>query len=279
MDFDDDNENTKRGRCTGLLCCLCDCCCKKCCKPKSKAARNKLARRKEKATWKKVNARERWIMVRIPKDAKPGMVLRFQVSPGRFAELPVPASKRGGMKMRVRVPAKGEVAKANAKPPPPAPKYSARLSPLHLVGISAPIDAKVAVKFPARDWDEEELDEIAQEPSALFQILEMVFFPIRFVLYKLLCEVARSKKTLVKDEDEKGADKAQALGVAEVDEENDLIDGFPIDCGTRDRKFLSMAKCQAITTARHPHLEVRLPAAGQAWAQRLFGTGWMLHPP
>jgi len=257
FDFEEeeDEDENQRGFCTGLLCCLCDCCYKKCCKAKTEAQLAKIARKKEKAKWKKINAKERWIMVRIPKDAKPGMVLRFEVSPGRFAELPVPPSKRGGMKMRVRVPAKGEISKANLKKPPPPPRFSARLSPLHLVGISAPIDGKVAVKYPDRDWDDEELDEIAQEPSALVIIIEMVFFPIRFLLYKMFCEVAKSKKPVIADE-ETAADRIQAMGVQDQDDEDDMIDGFPIDCGTKDRKFLSMAKCKAITMARHPHLEV-----------------------
>jgi hypothetical protein len=32
-----------------------------------------------------------------------------------------------------------------------------------------------------------------------------------------------------------------------------MIDGFPIDCGTKTRKFLSMAKAQAVTASRRPH--------------------------
>jgi hypothetical protein len=34
------------------------------------------------------------------------------------------------------------------------------------------------------------------------------------------------------------------------------IDGFPVDCGTQRGKFLSMSKCIAVTTMKHPHIEV-----------------------
>ena len=42
------------------------------------------------------------------------------------------------------------------------------------------------LKFPDRDWDDEELDEIASEPSALFLIVELFFYPIRVILCVLL---------------------------------------------------------------------------------------------
>jgi hypothetical protein len=46
------------------------------------------------------------------------------------------------------------------------------------------------------------------------------------------------------------------FGGDDEEEDDTMIDGFPIDCGTKDRKFLSMAKCIAVTTARHPHNEI-----------------------
>jgi hypothetical protein len=47
-----------------------------------------------------------------------------------------------------------------------------------------------------------------------------------------------------------------AMGEQEEVDEDDLIDGFPIDCGTKERKFLSMQKCIAVTSARHPHMVI-----------------------
>jgi hypothetical protein len=38
-----------------------------------------------------------------------------------------------------------------------------------------------------------------------------------------------------------------------------MIDGFPIDCGTKTRKFLSMAKAQAVTASRRPHRKTETP--------------------
>lgn len=41
------------------------------------------------------------------------------------------------------------------------------------------------------------------------------------------------------------------------DEDDDTkIEGYDIDCGLKDRKFLSMAKCKAVTITRHPHKRV-----------------------
>ena len=64
--------------------------------------------------------------------------------------------------------------------------------------------------------------------------------------YEIFCRVQKHKKVMAADTSGAARDPTQAMADAmgdaiDVDEE-ELIDGFPIDCGTADRKFLSMAK-------------------------------------
>ena len=102
------------------------------------------------------------------------------------------------------------------------------------------------------------------EDNALFVILELFFYPLRVILYKIFCEVTPQKKILAstvlpgeeenedeEDEDDNDndddakakeaeeAERKRKAAAAALDSE-DTIDGFPIDCGTKQRKFLSM---------------------------------------
>ena len=36
-------------------------------------------------------------------------------------------------------------------------------------------------------------------------------------------------------------------------EEDNMIDGYLMDCGGKEEKYLSRAKCTAVTTMEHPH--------------------------
>lgn len=103
----------------------------------------------------------------------------------------------------------------------------------------------------------------------------MFFYPARMLLYELFCRVRRVKKVIAKSEHEApgpeaepeagmeagleaeggGAASTSLNGPNEDDADSEasdgpLIEGFPIDCGTKERKFLSMAKCKAVTALR-----------------------------
>ena len=128
---------------------------------------------------------------------------------------------------------------------------SAELEFWQLVRVSSPLDEQAREAYPDRGWDEEELDELEDEPNALFVILELFFYPLRIFLYKVFCEVQRVKKIRAEsvDLDDAGPN---------AEEDDNTIDGFDIDCGTKERKFLSMAKCKAVTMTKHPNLGVQV---------------------
>jgi len=95
----------------------------------------------------------------------------------------------------------------------------------------------------------------------------MLIWPVTAFLYVICCLTPMVKKigaTVHKpaaladflnekegdDDDDDGDDSDyDARGIGGVP----MIEGFPIDCGTKDRKFLSMAKCAAVAATRHPH--------------------------
>jgi hypothetical protein len=127
------------------------------------------------------------------------------------------------------------------------------------------LEAKVLEMYPDRDWDEEELDEMADEPPELVQIFLLAWellLPPRRLFWRVCCAVRRVKM-------ERAADKKDGAEVEEEEEEEDdtMIEGFPIDCGTKDRKFLSMAKAKAVTIGRHPHKSNTDPDDGELYIE------------
>ncbi len=157
-------------------------------------------------------------------------------------------------------------AAAAAKDQKPAlPPKSKALQFWQIQRVSSAVDEKVREKYPDRDWDEEELDEMEDEPSALVVILGFFFLPVRIFLFRVCCSVTPQKKILAStvlpgqkapesdSDDDDDDDEEAPPDRDDEDDEDGMLDGFPIDCGTKDRKFLSMAKCKAVTVARHPN--------------------------
>jgi hypothetical protein len=68
-------------------------------------------------------------------------------------------------------------------------RKSKKLFVYDIVGISSKLEERVKEKYPDRDFDDEELDEIANEPNPLWAILELLFCPIRGLIYHLSCKV------------------------------------------------------------------------------------------
>jgi len=123
----------------------------------------------------------------------------------------------------VRMPGLGSKRKIKPPKPAPLPKFSEKLFVYDVVGISSKVDQEVFVKYPDRDYDEEELDEIADSPNALFLILELFFFPLRVFLYELCCRVQMVKKVVAVE-----AEGPISLRELDDEEEEGFIDGFPI---------------------------------------------------
>ena len=113
-------------------------------------------------------------------------------------------------------------------------------------------ESKVLELYPERDWDEEELDEIANEPSQLMLIFLLVWsllLPIRLCFFRIFCYVRKTKLIRAVDKEDTEMDDGE-------EEDDTMIEGFPIDCGTNNRKFLSISKAMAVTVGRHPHKQI-----------------------
>ena len=111
------------------------------------------------------------------------------------------------------------------------------------------VEEEVKKMLPDRDYTDEEMEEQANEPNPLWQIFALVWLlllPVRYVLYQTCCAVGRTKIT-------RAADVGNMDEEEDEDDDDTMIDGYPIDCGTKTRKFLSMSKAQATTRSRHPH--------------------------
>jgi hypothetical protein len=208
-------------------------------------------KREKRAKAKRESKKDRIIKVHLPKGAKPGMLVACPTGrKDEMKEFVVPKRTHGRI-VRVVVPGLGSKKKLKPPKPAPLPKFSKKLYNYDIIGISSKIDQEVFTKYPDRDYDDEELDEIADLPNALFMILELFFYPLRVLLYEMCCRVQKVKKIVAAETDE-------PISLRQMEEEEDegFIDGFPIDCGTKNRKYLSMAKCVAVTAARHPHIEL-----------------------
>jgi hypothetical protein len=75
-----------------------------------------------------------------------------------------------------------------------ASKLSHRLTSYKVAGIMSPLEAKVREVFPDRDWDEEELDELANALNPLAGILLILIRPLLMhslqkKIYDLTCGV------------------------------------------------------------------------------------------
>ena len=121
---------------------------------------------------------------------------------------------------------------------------SKRFTSQNVVGIVSPLDVEVLLTFPARDWDDEELDEIANGHNPLVQILFILFKPCFFkgLRRKIYMMTFGVKKRWIVN-----------LSKVDPDELETMVDGYYKDCGTKDSKFLSMSKCNVVTTAAAPH--------------------------
>mmetsp|Transcript_9726 Transcript_9726/g.12783 ORF Transcript_9726/g.12783 Transcript_9726/m.12783 type:complete len:445 (-) Transcript_9726:79-1413(-) len=119
----------------------------------------------------------------VPKGKKPGHIVKAKMSGSGTKYIPTLAMKDNHDRIR----------------------KSSKLFVYDIIGITSKYEQEVVkAKYPDRDFDEEELDEIANEPNALWGIVCLLLFPLRLVFYYLTCKKCcnpfRSKKDDIEDD-------------------------------------------------------------------------------
>jgi hypothetical protein len=90
--------------------------------------------------------------------------------------------------------------------------------------------------------------------SILIILFRPFFMPgLRKFIYECCCGVSRHH--VIK------------AGIEDGDNE-ETIDGYPKDCGTKETKHVSRAKCTVVTAQNQPH-QIKTDAHGEAWVSRL----------